>query len=541
MATVARRIVTAVPSVGASAARTDREYVKEPVAAYARVSTEKEEQEDSFERQVEHYTKMIQTNPKWSFVEVYADPGVTGTKADKRPNFMRMIDDCRAGKIKKVLVKSVSRFARNTVDALTYIRELKDLGVSVYFESENIDTMTPGGDVLLTILAAMAEQESRTISANIKWAYQKKFEKGEVTINTGLMLGYEKAGKTEDGRTQYRIIEEEAAIVRRIYREYIGGKTITQISQGLREDGLMSKRGCSTWCSNTITNILKNEKYAGNAVLGKTYKPDVLSKKRFKNDGSKSPMYYAENTHPAIIDEETFELAKEEMERRQNDKQKAIGRSRYSSKYPFSGILVCGNCGSRLRRHLRKVGSGKRVPAWGCTNRITNGREVCDSRHVSEDVLKETYRAAINDAVGNMDAIIETVKDSCQMVLVSDNHESLAEVERQIIKLQEEVLDFHRARQGYAITDAEYNAQIEAYTDQMQQLEARRSELQRTSNKYTAVQNWLDTFKEIAATGDIYDPDNAAVMKAMVEYIVVHRDRMEIHLKCGVTLEKGYV
>lgn len=138
MATVARRIVTAVPSIGASAAKADREYVKEPVAAYARVSTEKEEQEDSFERQVEHYTKMIQTNPKWSFVEVYADPGITGTKADKRPNFMRMIDDCRAGKIKKVLVKSVSRFARNTVDALTYIRELKDLGVSVYFESEYI-------------------------------------------------------------------------------------------------------------------------------------------------------------------------------------------------------------------------------------------------------------------------------------------------------------------------------------------------------------------------------------------------------------------
>ena len=178
---------------------------------------------------------------------------------------------------------------------------------------------------------------------------------------------------------------------------------------------------------------------------------------------------------------------------------------------------------------------------WGCANRITNGRAVCDSRHISEDVLKETYRAAINDAVGNMDAIIETVKDSCQMVLVSDNHEALAEVERQIIKLQEEVLDFHRTRQGYAVTEAEYNAQIEAYTDQMQQLEARRSELQSTSNKYTAVRNWLDTFKETAATGDIYDPDNAAVMKAMVEYIVVHRDRMELHLKCGVTIEKEYV
>ena len=187
------------------------------------------------------------------------------------------------------------------------------------------------------------------------------------------------------------------------------------------------------------------------------------------------------------------------------------------------------------------MGSGQKVAAWGCANRITNGRTVCDSRHVSEEVLKETYRAAIMDAVGDIGTIIETVKDSCRMVLASDNHEALTEVERQIIKLQEDVLALHRARQDCAITDAEYNAQIEAYTDQMQQLEARRSELQRTSNKYTAVQNWLDTFKETAATGDIYDPDNAAVMKAMVEYILVHRDRMEIHLKCGVTLEKGYV
>ena len=187
------------------------------------------------------------------------------------------------------------------------------------------------------------------------------------------------------------------------------------------------------------------------------------------------------------------------------------------------------------------MGSGAKVAAWGCANRIANGREVSDSRHISEDVLKETYRAAIMDAVGDMDAIIETVKDSCRVVLVADNHEALAEVERQIIKLQEEVLDFHRTRQGYAVTEAEYNAQIEAYTDQMQQLEARRSELQSTSNKCTAVRNWLDAFKETAATGDIYDPDNATVMKAMVEYIVMHRDRIEIHLKCGVTVDKEYV
>lgn len=539
MATVARRIVTAVPSVGASAARTDREYVKEPVAAYARVSTEKEEQEDSFERQVEHYTKMIQTNPKWSFVEVYADPGITGTKADKRPNFMRMIDDCRAGKIKKVLVKSVSRFARNTVDALTYIRELKDLGVSVYFESENIDTMTPGGDVLLTILAAMAEQESRTISANIKWAYQKKFEKGEVTINTGLMLGYEKAGKTEDGRTQYRIIEEEAEIVRRIYREYIGGKTITQISQGLREDGLVSKRGCSTWCSNTITNILKNEKYAGNAVLGKTYKPDVLSKKRFKNDGSKSPMYYAENTHPAIIDEETFELAKEEMERRQNDKQKAVGRTRYSSKYPFSGILVCGNCGSRLRRHLRKVGSGKRVPAWGCANRIINGRAVCDSHHVNEDVLQRTYLAALQAMVDGSEEIIEAIEKSAVTEMRTDA--DIDNIDQQIIAIQEEVLTLHRQKQRMAITEEEYQLRLAAFGNQLKELEEQRKQDRTAENRYAAMRLWLDEFKEHVESGDFMNDADGSIMKALVEKIIVKDASMEICFKCGVSIEQEYV
>ncbi len=539
MATVARRIVTAVPSIGASAAKADREYVKEPVAAYARVSTEKEEQEDSFERQVEHYTKMIQTNPKWSFVEVYADPGITGTKADKRPNFMRMIDDCRAGKIKKVLVKSVSRFARNTVDALTYIRELKDLGVSVYFESENIDTMTPGGDVLLTILAAMAEQESRTISANVKWAYQKKFEKGEVTINTGLMLGYEKAGKTEDGRTQYRIIEEEAEIVRRIYREYIGGKTITQISQGLREDGLVSKRGCSTWCSNTITNILTNEKYAGNAVLGKTYKPDVLSKKRFKNDGSKSPMYYAENTHPAIIDEETFELAKEEMERRQNDKQKAVGRTRYSSKYPFSGILVCGNCGSRLRRHLRKVGSGKRVPAWGCANRIINGRAVCDSHHVNEDVLQRTYLAALQAMVDGSQEIIEAIEKSAVMEMHTDA--DIDNIEQQIITIQEDVLTLHRQKQRMVITEEEYQKRLAVFGEQLKELEEQRKQDRTAENRYAAMRLWLDEFKEHAESGDYMNDADGSIMKALVEKIIVKDASMEICFKCGVSIEQEYV
>jgi DNA invertase Pin-like site-specific DNA recombinase len=216
MAVTTRRVVREIPR--AAILHVDaKEVLRMVVVAYARVSTEKEEQEDSFERQVSYYTALINSKPEWKFGGIYADPGITGTRAEKRPDFLRMIEDCRAGKINKILVKSISRFARNTVDALNYIRELKELGISIYFENENIDTLTPGGEVLITILAAMAEQESRTMSTNIKWSYQKKFKNGEVILNTGLMMGYINTGRKDDeGKVIYAINEEEAEIVRRI-------------------------------------------------------------------------------------------------------------------------------------------------------------------------------------------------------------------------------------------------------------------------------------------------------------------------------------
>ena len=378
-ATATRRVVREIPAAAIFNIPKAATVQKLLVAAYARVSTEKEEQEDSFERQVEHYTALINGKSDWQLVEVYADPGISGTRAEKRPNFMRMIADCRAGKIQKVMVKSISRFARNTVDALNYIRELKDLGISVFFESENIDTLTPGGEVLLTILAAMAEQESRTMSTNIKWSYQKKWQNGEVTLNTGLMLGYIKSGKDEEGRDTYAINEAEAAIVRRIYREFLDGAAINRIAKGLEMDGIPTKLGRKKWNYSVIVSILTNEKYTGNAILGKTYKPDVLSKHRIKNTG-KVPMYYAEGTHPAIIEQDIFDMVQAEMRRRKEADERTVGSSRYSSKYAFSGLLVCGICGHKLRRHVRTVGSGKRVAAWGCTNRISNGRAVCDSQ-----------------------------------------------------------------------------------------------------------------------------------------------------------------
>lgn len=530
MTQTATRVVRRIPS---AALFTTGQYRKpqQVVAAYARVSTEKEEQEDSFERQVQHYTHLITSKPDWQFGGIYADPGITGTRAEKRPDFMRMIQDCRDGKINKVLVKSISRFARNTVDALNYIRELKDLGISVYFENENIDTMTPGGEVLLTILAAMAEQESRTMSTNIKWSYQKKFQNGEVILNTGMVLGYKKS-KTGD----YVIAEEEAEIVRRIFREYVAGIPAPQICRRLEADGIKTKRGSVKWSTNAVLGIIKNEKYTGNAILGKTYKPDVLSKRRMKNTGQ-APMYYVENTHPAIIEQELFDMAKTEMQRRLEEKDAAVGTSRYTSKYPLSGLLICGTCGHRLRRHVRTVGSGKRVPAWGCANRILNGRGVCDSHHVNEDVLEQTLRAAFD----GMEEALDAVKESCAVILDTGSREELDQVQQEIVAIQEAVLNLHKDQQQGKISNTDYELQILSYSQRMEELQARQKELKETAGRYAEVKYWLEAYKEHITCGEKLDTDDAIVIRQLTDRIVVYEDRLEIHLRIGDTLEQKFL
>ena len=540
MAVTTRRVVREIPR--AAILHIDaKEVLRMVVVAYARVSTEKEEQEDSFERQVSYYTTLINSKPEWKFGGIYADPGITGTRAEKRPDFLRMIEDCRAGKINKILVKSISRFARNTVDALNYIRELKELGISIYFENENIDTLTPGGEVLITILAAMAEQESRTMSTNIKWSYQKKFKNGEVLLNTSMMMGYIKTDRRdEEGKVIYEINEEEAVVVRRIYREYLSGVTVTRICRGLEADGIPTKLGRKRWQPSVIKSILTNEKYTGDALLGKTFKADVLSKKRQKNMGQ-APMYYAEGTQPAIIEKEVFELVKAEMQHRADEKNTAVGNSRYTSKYPFSGLLVCGECGHKLRRHVRKVGSGKQVPAWGCSNRISNGRAACDSHHVNEETLQRTYTAAVQEMIADAEEVIRLVQDSTGLVMEPENTAELARVEQEIIELQEAVMEIHKAKQKRGIGAAEYAEKIREHSQRMQELEARQEELQTTENRYNQIKVWLDNFARHIQSGEIMNTDDSQIMKQLVEQIIVGADSMEIQFKCGVIAKHKYV
>lgn len=261
------------------------------VAAYCRVSTDSDEQSTSYEAQVEHYTNFIQKNEEWEFAGIFADDGISGTNTKKREEFNRMIAECMEGHIDMIITKSISRFARNTLDCLRYIRQLKEKNVPVFFEKENINTMDSKGEVLLTIMASLAQQESESLSKNVKMGMQFRFQNGEVQVNHNRFMGYT---KDEDG---HLIIEPaEAEIVKRIYREYLQGASLKQIGDGLMDDGILTAAGKAKWRPESVKKILKNEKYIGDALLQKTYTVDVLTKKRVKNNGI-VPQYYVENSH----------------------------------------------------------------------------------------------------------------------------------------------------------------------------------------------------------------------------------------------------
>ena len=510
------------------------------VAAYARVSTDKDEQEDSFARQVEYYTGFIKGNNTWNFVGIYADPGITGTKADARPDFMRMINDCREGKIDRILVKSLSRFARNTIDALMYIRELREKNIGITFESENIDTLTPGGEVLLTILAAMAEQESRTISKNVKWSYQKKFESGIVSLNTGLLWGYNKVGVDEDGGGIYEINEEEAEIVRRIYREYIGGLTPRQIAANLERDEIKTKLGKTKWRYSVIQSILTNEKYTGNAILGKTFKMDVTSAKRCKNEGQ-APQYYVESTHPAIIDMETFERVQNEMKYRSSGDEDTVGQQKYSSRYAFSGMLVCGKCGSRYRRHSRKMGSGKMVASWACANKIVNGADACHSRHIREDILIKTYVAAMKKMSGDYNKVIATLQESADVLSKEYPIEKLKEISDKIIEIQTAVMKLHKKKQQGKIDSDAYNRKIEELQQELQENESKQLQLQQVTTKVSHIKDWMKEFGKHMETTQMDGKYDRAVIKKLVNKIKMYDDRIVVEFNYGIKVEQEYV
>ncbi|MBS3885675.1 MAG: recombinase family protein [Dethiobacter sp.] len=339
------------------------------VAAYARVSSGKDAMLQSLAAQVSYYSELIQRRPDWEYAGVYADEALTGTK-ENRPEFRRMLADCRDGKVDMIITKSISRFARNTVTLLETVRELKSLGVDVYFEEQNIHSISGDGELMLTILASYAQAESLSASENCKWRVRKRFENGELA-GLNFMFGYLIA------KGEIEIDPEQAAVVRMIFDDYIGGMGGGRIAKKLMGMNVATVRGAD-WNSERVMEILRNEKYTGNALLQKKYVADHLTKKLVRNTGA-LPQYFAEGTHPAIIDTATFEKAQAVMEER---RRRYDAKDTSDNRYPFSGIIRCGNCD---KNYKRRVAAGR--VAWQCSTFLKNGKAACHAKQIPEPVL----------------------------------------------------------------------------------------------------------------------------------------------------------
>jgi len=357
-------------------------HPKKRVCAYCRVSTDSREQQNSFAAQLEYYTALIENQEDWQFAGIYADEARSGTKLAKRDDFLRMLKDCEDGKIDMIITKSLTRFARNTVDSIEAIRRLKALDVAVYFEKEHIDSLSEKSELMLTILSSLAQGESESISTNSKWAVIKRFQDGT------FILGTPAYGYTKDEKGELVVQEEEAAVVRRIFREYLNGKGTYAIAKDLSEEGLPTIRSAEKWNDGVIKEILLNPIYTGNLLYQKTMTTEVLPFKRQRNKGQ-LPRYLVEDNHEPIISHEQSEAVREIFEYRR--KQMGVDdTSKYQSRYAFSSKILCGECGGILRRQKIYIGKPYEKTQWCCRQHILDNTK-CSQKAIREDDVQWAF------------------------------------------------------------------------------------------------------------------------------------------------------
>lgn len=379
--------VTTIPATIKKFSQTSINQVnKIKVAAYARVSTDHEDQVSSYEAQIDYYENYIKGRSDWEFAGMYSDEGISGTNTKKRIGFQSMVNDALEGKIDLIITKSVSRFARNTVDSLTTVRKLKEKGVEIYFEKENIWTLDSKGELLITIMSSLAQEESRSISENCTWGQRKRFADGKVSVPYKTFLGYDKG---KDGNLA--INKEEAKIVKKIYSLFLQGYNIGSIASILTSEGIRTPRGKEQWYHGTVKSILSNEKYKGDALLQKTFTVDYLTKKAKKNEGEVE-QYYIKDNHEAIIPRETFERVQRLLKKKSEDKYK------HSSVSIFSSRIKCGSCGANYGSKLWHSNSKYRKTIWQCNEKFKNEVK-CETPHICEEEIKEIFIKAINEVI----------------------------------------------------------------------------------------------------------------------------------------------
>lgn len=408
------------------------------VAAYCRVSTDEEEQLSSYEAQCEYYTDKIMSNKEWTMAGIFADEGITGTSTKKRTEFLRMIRQCKQKKIDLILTKSIQRFARNTLDCINYTRILRQLGIGVLFEKENINSLPPDSEFMITMYGAMAQSESESISSNIRRGRQMHAKVGTLKIPCHWLYGYKK-----DADGKFCIVPEQAEVVREIYERYKDGASLRNLKDWLEGNQIKTVLGTADWSISVIKGILTNEKYCGDVLLQKTFCTDVISKKIVKNVGQMA-QYYMPDHHEAIVSREQYNAVKAEMARRSAlrspSKEAVTGRSCYTSKYALSDRLFCGECGTLYRRKTRNV-KGNIYHEWRCISRLEYGKKYChESPTLREIPLQNAILAAINSAMSDKVALVDRIKNvvSLELLPVQGQTMSLADIERRLTQLDEQ-------------------------------------------------------------------------------------------------------
>ena len=511
------------------------------VAAYCRVSTDDEEQLTSYEAQKNYYTDKIMTNKEWTMAGIFADEGITGTSARKRPEFLRMIRQCKQGKIDIVLTKSISRFARNTVDCLNYVRALKELGIAVIFEKENMNTLEIDSEILITMLGAFAQSESESISANVRWGIRQAMKEGKATIQYKYLYGYRKG---DDGKPE--IIPDQAEVVRKIYDLFLSGTPVRGIQEYLNANSVPNINGESKWARSAIDSILTNEKYCGDVLLQKTYIDDCINKKVKKNTGQ-LPMYLVQNHHEGIISRETFDAAQAELARRSagkspSKKNAPTGRSRYSSKYALSDRLYCGECGTRYQRCTWRNRDGSKRIVWRCVSRVDYGNKYChDSPTLDEEPLHRAILDAINSAVKDKDNIVYNLKAAIEKELapVAGQQLSLSEIDNRLEQLNTEF--------SKVLAEASESGDQVAYSDRFRDimqkqtaLKAQRDEIQRLFAESGKAVAHIEQCRQAAETtpSAITEWDEALIRQVVESVTVETGGGIVVALKSGASIHQ---
>lgn len=474
------------------------------VCGYARVSTENEEQQTSYKSQVDYYTSFIKSNPNWEFVGLYSDEGISATNTKKRDGFNKMVSDAISGKIDLIITKSISRFARNTVDSLSTIRKLKEKNVEVFFEKENIYTFDSKGELMISLLSSLAQDESRSISENTTWGIRKRFSDGYVRMRFNNFLGYT-LGK--DGKA--KIVKEEAKVVKLIYKLFMQGYGYKPIARILMNKGIKSPGGCDIWRDNTVKSILTNERYIGDALLQKNFTVDFLNKKMKKNEGE-VPQYYIENDHDAIISKELFNAVSERIRLNSNNN-------------TIAGKLYCGECGGKFGRKTWHSNDRYKKQIYQCNDKYSSKnkeKHKCINRNIEEETIKSTFVKALNQVIGNKDEIIANIEQVLKFIDTSKLVSEKTNLENKLIKMVEVI---NQNVYANATRANNRNIDLNAY----EELKNRINELQLKIDKANERKAKLELYiKDLKKTGIIKE-FSMDYWGMFLERMTIYKDRIE--------------